>query len=277
MRLGRVRYKGRTYLARASDREIELVRTEDDRPTSDALRDALATADLATLDVIESVDPDDCRVLAPLRSPGKFLAVGLNYVDHAAESATAPPTSPLLFSKASSSIVGPDDDIIVPTDETAQVDYEVELALVIARPCRKVSVAQAADNILGYTVCNDISARDAQFQDGQWHRGKSFDTFGPLGPWIVDGLGGAPDLAITCMLNGEVMQADRTSSMAFSPSEIVAYVSRFMTLLPGDVIATGTPPGVGFARSPAVYLNDGDTLVCEIEGIGQLRNAVVSR
>lgn len=213
---------------------------------------------------------------APLR-PGKIVCVGLNYRDHAEESGQPVPTSPVLFAKLPSSVIGHLDDIVLPRFSD-QVDYEAELAVVIGRRAQKVEVAEALDHVLGYTCLNDVSARDLQFADGQWVRAKSLDTFCPIGPHIVtaDEIPDPQALAIRCVVNGEVVQDSSTKEMVFGVAELVSFISQGITLEPGDVIATGTPPGVGFARTPPVFLQPGDRVRVEIDGVGVLENGVVS-
>lgn len=217
---------------------------------------------------------EDADLLAPLPRPGKIVAIGRNYRDHTREEGVAPPAAPLVFAKWPSSVVGPGADVCWDPALTQQVDYEAELAVVIGRTARNVSSADALDHVLGYTCLNDVSARDIQFGDGQWVRGKSLDTFCPMGPALVtaDEVGDPQDLAISCSVGAERLQDARTSSMFFSVAEIVSYCSRSFTLEAGDVIATGTPGGVGAFRDPPRYLGDGDRVTVEIERIGRLAN-----
>jgi 2-keto-4-pentenoate hydratase/2-oxohepta-3-ene-1,7-dioic acid hydratase in catechol pathway len=216
----------------------------------------------------------DLHVLAPVPRPGKVVAIGRNYPDHAAEEGAIPPASPLVFAKFPSSVVGSGADIRWDPALTAQVDYEAELAVVIGRRARNVTEDDALGHVLGYTCLNDVSARDLQFADGQWVRGKSLDTFCPMGPALVTGdeLGDPDDLDIACLVNGEVLQHDRTSSMFYSVRQIVSHCSQAFTLEPGDVIATGTPGGVGIFRKPPRLLGDGDVVTVAIEGVGELVN-----
>jgi len=184
---------------------------------------------------------------------------------------------PIIFCKFPSAIVGPDAVIRWDPALTRQVDYEAELAVVMGRTARHVSAAEALDYVAGYTLCNDISARDLQFGDGQWVRGKSLDTFCPLGPWLVtrDEIPDPQALAIRCTINGQVMQDSSTSEMIFRVRELIEFCSRAFTLLPGDIIATGTPHGVGHFRKPPAYLKDGDVVTIDIQDIGQLTNRCV--
>jgi 2-keto-4-pentenoate hydratase/2-oxohepta-3-ene-1,7-dioic acid hydratase in catechol pathway len=218
----------------------------------------------------------DVHLLAPLARPSKILCIGLNYLDHCRETGTEPPTSPILFAKYSNALIGPGEPIVYRRSETNEVDYEVELAVVIGRRCRDVSEAAALDYVFGYSIANDISARDAQFADGQWVRGKTFDTFFPLGPWIVtrDEVPDPQALTIRCWVGDRLLQDGSTSDMIFSVAQLIAYLSRTMTLEPGDVLATGTPWGVGFVRDPKVFLRDGDVVRVAIGSIGEMSNPV---
>ncbi len=211
---------------------------------------------------------DDVRLLAPVL-PSKVVAVGRNYADHAREMGAEPPAEPVLFLKPSTAVVGHGDPIAYPVKLTQRVDYEGELAVIIGRLCREVPAAQAAEVIFGYTCANDVTARDLQARDGQWTRAKGFDTFCPLGPWIETDADPA-DLELTTVVNGEVRQQARTSQLLYDVPALVEYVSTVMTLLPGDVLLTGTPAGVG-------PLEDGDEVSVTIENVGSLRNTVVNR
>ena len=219
------------------------------------------------------------RRLAPVL-PGKIVAVGRNYREHAAEEAATMPEAPLLFAKLTSAIVGDGDTISWSSALTSQVDYEAELAVVIGRRSRDIPVGRALDHVLGYTCLNDVSARDLQVRDGQWMRAKSLDTFCPMGPWIVtaDEIPDPAALRVRCQVNGEVRQDASTRDLVHGVAELIAYCSRSFTLDPGDVIATGTPGGVGAFRDPPVFLADGDLVEVQIDAIGTLRNrcAVVS-
>jgi 2,4-diketo-3-deoxy-L-fuconate hydrolase len=223
----------------------------------------------------EPIRFEEANLSAPLHRPGKVVCLGLNYADHAKEAGQDLPEKPLLFSKASTSVIGPGAPIVIPRGEV-NVDYEAELAVVIGRPGRRLTPEQAADIVGGYTCFNDVSERIGQFADGQWFRSKSHDTFAPLGPWVVtpDEIGDPHSLAISCRVNAEVRQESNTSQMVFSIPEIVSYCSAAFTLEPGDIIATGTPPGVGLATGK--WLSPGDEVTIEIEGIGSLTNPVVA-
>ena len=213
----------------------------------------------------EEIPLSSVRLLAPVL-PSKVVAVGRNYVEHAEEMGAEVPEEPLIFLKPSTAVVGPDDPIPHPK-VSQRVEHEGELAIVIGRLARHVRAEEAARYILGFTCANDVTARDLQRKDGQWSRAKGFDGFCPVGPWIETQLD-ASDVAVECRVNGETRQASRTSRLTFGPGELVEYVSAVMTLLPGDVILTGTPAGVG-------PLEPGDTVEVEVEGIGVLRNEVV--
>ena len=217
---------------------------------------------------------DRVRLGPPVPDPGKVVAIGLNYADHVAETGAKMPVAPLVFAKFPSTIVGPGDDITWDRALTDQVDYEAELGVVIGRRARNVSEAEALDHVFGYTCLDDVSARDLQFGDGQWVRGKSLDTFCPIGPWIVtaDEIPDPQALRIECLVNGEALQSSTTANMVFGVRTLIAHCSRAFTLEPGDIIATGTPAGVGSSRSPKRFLKDGDEVVIRIEKIGDLRN-----
>jgi 2-keto-4-pentenoate hydratase/2-oxohepta-3-ene-1,7-dioic acid hydratase in catechol pathway len=221
------------------------------------------------------VHRDQVQLLAPVLRPGKLICVGLNYRDHAAESNMPIPESPVIFSKFTTAVVGSDQPVLLPTTSN-KVDYEAELAVVIGRRAKHVQREQALDYVLGYTCFNDISARDFQFADGQWQRGKSCDTFAPMGPYIAtsDEIRDPHNLSIKLRLNGQTMQDSNTDQLIFGVPELIAFLSETITLEPGDVIATGTPPGVGFARNPPVFLKRGDRMEVEIEGLGALVNTV---
>jgi 2-keto-4-pentenoate hydratase/2-oxohepta-3-ene-1,7-dioic acid hydratase in catechol pathway len=213
-------------------------------------------------------------LLAPIRNPSKIVAFGVNYLDHCHEAGIEPPREPVLFCKFPTSIVGPGEAIEWDPALTARVDYEAELAVVIGRRARHVAPEEAFDVILGYTCANDVTARDLQAGDGQWVRGKSLDTFCPLGPEIVtkDELPDPGRLGITCRVNGRVLQSSSTAKMIFGIPALISFITRAFTLLPGDVILTGTPHGTGAFRRPPVLLRDGDMVEVEIEGVGLLRN-----
>jgi 2-keto-4-pentenoate hydratase/2-oxohepta-3-ene-1,7-dioic acid hydratase in catechol pathway len=219
---------------------------------------------------------EEVNLLAPLPRPTKIVAVGLNYQDHVEETGRKMPEFPVLFSKPPTATIGPEANIIIP-NEVSQIDYEVELGVIIGRGGRNIPVETALDYVGGYTVFNDISARDFQYRDGQWFRGKSFDTFAPMGPVLTlpDQLPDPQNLHLELRLNGEKRQESSTAKMVFTVAELIADISMVLTLEPGDVIATGTPAGVGFIAKPKpVFLQPGDVVEAEIEGIGILRNPV---
>jgi 2-keto-4-pentenoate hydratase/2-oxohepta-3-ene-1,7-dioic acid hydratase in catechol pathway len=217
------------------------------------------------------------RVLAPLLSPGKVICIGLNYRDHAIESGVEPPPEPVVFNKFPQSIAGPDDPVRLPA-VCQQVDYEAELVVVIGKRGKRIPRAAAMQHVAGYTNGNDVSARDWQLQKPgkQWLLGKTPDTFAPIGPWLVtaDEVPHPEDLSIQLRLNGQTMQNSSTRELIFKIDELIAYVSQITTLEPGDLIFTGTPPGVGMARKPPVFLKPGDVCEVEIAGLGVLRNSV---
>jgi 2-keto-4-pentenoate hydratase/2-oxohepta-3-ene-1,7-dioic acid hydratase in catechol pathway len=217
---------------------------------------------------------DILRYLPPV-DPPNILALGLNYWMHVAEGHEQPPERPLLFLKATTSLSAHKRPIVLPEAAPDGSDYEAELGVIIGRLAKNVQVENALDYVFGYTCANDISARDCQIADGQWARGKSFDTYCPIGPYVATELDPG-DLHIQMRLNGQVMQDDSTKSMVFGVAAIVSYLSRGMTLLPGTLILTGTPGGVGNARKPPIFLRPGDLCEVEIEGIGTLQNEVVT-
>jgi 2-keto-4-pentenoate hydratase/2-oxohepta-3-ene-1,7-dioic acid hydratase in catechol pathway len=210
--------------------------------------------------------------------PGKIVCVGLNYLDHIRESGAEPPAEPLIFAKFPSAVIRSGDPIPIDDELTKRVDWEVELAVVIGRTARRVDAADALDYVFGYTVANDVSARDLQFGDGQWVRGKSLDGFCPLGPEVVtsDEIPDPQALALRTTVNGEVVQDSSTSEMVFGVAELIAFCSRSFTLEPGDVLLTGTPWGCGEFMDPPRSLRPGDVVEVSIEGIGTLRNPVVA-
>jgi len=223
----------------------------------------------------QTIPLDEVRLLPPV-SPPNVIAIGLNYRPHAEESKISIPERPVIFLKATTAVCGPDHPIVLPRIAPNEVDYEAELVVVIGKRARHVSEEEALSYVLGYTCGNDVSARDCQLRlDQQWARAKSFDTFAPLGPWIETELD--PDhVRVRTRLNGQVMQDGNTEDMIFPCAYLVSYLSHCMTLLPGTVILTGTPSGVGFARKPPVFLRSGDLVEVELEGIGTLRNPVVA-
>lgn len=224
----------------------------------------------------ELVDTAGVEILAPIPRPPKIVAVGLNYMDHCRETGSEPPKRPLLFAKFPSSVTGHKALIEWREGDTNQVDYEAELAVIIGRRARAVKAADAFEFIFGYTALNDVSARDLQFADGQWVRGKSLDTFCPMGPHIVtrEEVPDPQGLRIVCRVNGEALQDSNTGEMIFDIPALIEYITRSITLESGDVIATGTPSGVGFSRKPPVYLKQGDEVEVYLDRIGSLINRV---
>ncbi len=234
----------------------------------------LAEADAASLPIVEGHP----RLGPPIAGTGKFICIGLNYADHAAESGLEVPPEPVIFMKASSAICGPNDPIIIPRGST-KTDWEVELAVVIGKPAKYVSEAEAMEYIAGYAITNDVSERAFQTERaGQWTKGKSCDNFGQIGPWLVtpDEVADPHNLGMWLKVNGETMQDGSSSTMVYGVAHLVYYLSQFMTLHPGDVISTGTPPGVGLGMTPPRYLKAGDVVELGIEGLGQQRQDVIA-
>ncbi len=223
------------------------------------------------------VPSEDAYWFAPVPRPGKIVCVGLNYRDHAEESGLAVPATPVIFSKFSSCVIAPGEPVVIPRT-SEKVDFEAELAVVIGKHAKNVRGDRAYDYVLGYTVFNDVTARDFQFGDGQWQRGKSCDTFAPMGATIVttDEIPDPHTLRIKLTINGTTMQDSNTSQLIFSVPQIIEFITQSTSLEPGDVIATGTPAGVGFARKPPVFLQAGDVMDIDIEKIGGLGNPVVA-
>lgn len=243
-----------------------------------------ATLDEATLNRLKSLNPNSLpavegepRIGPCVGNIGKFLCIGLNYSDHAAESNLPIPEHPILFFKANSAVVGPNDDVSMPRGST-HTDWEVELGVVIGTTCKYVSEAEALNHVAGYCVVNDVSERHFQTQlSGQWTKGKSCDTFGPTGPWLVtrDEVGDVQNLSMHLDVNGKRMQTGNTNTMIFTVAQIISHLSQMMTLHPGDVISTGTPPGVGMGMKPEpVYLKKGDVMEVHIEKLGHQRQTV---
>jgi 2-keto-4-pentenoate hydratase/2-oxohepta-3-ene-1,7-dioic acid hydratase in catechol pathway len=243
--------------------------------------DALETAEellkRASLRDIErvSVPLSAVSLLAPIPFPPKIICLGLNYFDHASETNSTVPDEPVIFMKPHTAITGPNQKIIKPSF-VKELDYEGELCIVMGKTAKNVTASEAKKHVFGYTVLNDVSARDFQFKDGQWTRGKSFDTFAPTGPCITteNQLKNTGNLTIRTWVNGKLRQNGTTRNMVFNVSQIVHQLSRVMTLEPCDIIATGTPSGVGFAMKPPQYLQNGDVVRIKIEGIGELENAI---
>ena len=227
----------------------------------------IGAIDLSTLPIVSNTT----RLGACVGNVGKFLCIGLNYSDHAAESGLPVPSEPILFSKATSAIVGPNDNVEIPRN-SSETDWEVELGIIIGKKAKYINEDEAEEYIAGYCVVNDVSERAFQIKrEGQWTKGKSCDTFGPTGPYLVtkDEIPDVQNLKMYLDVNGKRMQDGSTNTMIFSAKHIVYYLSQFMSLNPGDVIATGTPPGVGLGMKPPVFLNEGDTMKLGIEGLGE--------
>jgi 2,4-diketo-3-deoxy-L-fuconate hydrolase len=238
--------------------------------------DRLRSLALLPLQDMPAVD-GQVRLGAPFTGVGKFVAIGLNYSDHAAESGMPTPSEPIIFMKSTTCIQGPDDDVMLPKD-SAKTDWEVELGVVIGRTARYVEEAQALDHVAGYLVVNDVSERAYQLErGGTWDKGKGCDTFGPIGPWLVttDEVSDPQDLDMWLEVNGRRVQTGNTRTMIFGVATLVSYCSRFMTLRPGDIITTGTPPGVGMGMKPPTFLKAGDTMRLSIAGLGAQNQKVV--
>jgi 5-carboxymethyl-2-hydroxymuconate isomerase len=269
-----VEVDGRPHVALAGDDGLRAVRGGANVTLSELLALPADQRDAAL--VPDGVVPADARVLAPLR-PASIVCIGLNYLDHVRETGMEAPTRPLVFSKLRSSVIGPGEAIRIDPAVTTQVDWEVELAVVIGRRACRVPVDGALDVVFGYTAANDVSARDVQFGDGQWVRGKSLDTFCPLGPAVVtrDEVPDPQRVALRTRVNGETVQDSTTAEMVFGIAELISFCSHSFTLLPGDVLLTGTPWGCGAFADPPQYLRDGDVVEVDVAGIGTLTNPVV--
>jgi 2-keto-4-pentenoate hydratase/2-oxohepta-3-ene-1,7-dioic acid hydratase in catechol pathway len=242
---------------------------------SPSLLRTLKKADLSALPAA----PKSARLGAPLARTGHFVAIGLNYADHAAETGAAIPKEPIIFSKAPNCLSGPNDDVLMPKG-SKKLDWEVELAVIIGKTCDYVEEKDALGHVFGYALCNDVSEREFQAErGGQWMKGKSGPTFGPLGPWIAtaDEIKDPQKLDMFLDVNGKRMQTGNSSTMIFTVAQIVSYLSQFMVLDPGDVITTGTPPGVGLGMKPPVFLKNGDAIHLGIAGLGEQRQKVVAR
>jgi 2-keto-4-pentenoate hydratase/2-oxohepta-3-ene-1,7-dioic acid hydratase in catechol pathway len=222
----------------------------------------------------ERVALADVNLLAPIK-PVNVLCIGQNYKAHVEEGGDKLPKAPILFMKTTTAVIGPNEPIVIPKIAPTEIDYEAELALVIGKTARNVPESQALDYVLGYTCAHDVSARDCQRNDGQWVRAKSFETFCPVGPWLETELNPL-NVRVQGRLNGQTMQDASTALMIFSIPFLISYFSRGMTLLPGTLLLTGTPAGVGFARKPPVFLKPGDVFEVEVEGVGSLKNAVTA-
>jgi 2-keto-4-pentenoate hydratase/2-oxohepta-3-ene-1,7-dioic acid hydratase in catechol pathway len=271
MRIARIEHQGRPVLATERDGELLVA---DAGPST--LMELITAGDLAALEAAQARPGDDQpRLLAPLVPP-KVVAIGLNYLDHIRETGLAHPERPIVFAKFPSSVIGPGEPIVVDRAICERADWEVELGVVIGRRLRNVSAADGLAGVFGYTVGNDVSARDIQFGDGQWVRGKSLDSFCPVGPVVVtaDEIPDPQALALSTRVNGELVQDSSTAEMIFGVAELIEFCSQSFTLEPGDLILTGTPWGCGEFMDPKRSLQDGDLVECEIESVGKLSNPV---
>lgn len=285
MRLVTFTHQGQRRLgARSGDSIIDLSAADPSIPS--AMKEFLEAGDSAVSRAravinsgMHAISATDVTIHAPIDNPEKIICIGLNYADHAAESGMPIPDEPIVFSKYASSIVGPDENIVAPS-ASSQVDYEVELVVVIGKRGRNISEDDALDHVAGYMVGHDVSARDYQLEKpgAQWMMGKTFDTFAPIGPDLVttDDVPDPHNLGIRCILNGETVQDSNTSQLIFGVPKLIAYLAHVFTLTPGDLIFTGTPPGVGMGREPQLWLKQGDQVICEIDGLGRLENPVIS-
>jgi 2-keto-4-pentenoate hydratase/2-oxohepta-3-ene-1,7-dioic acid hydratase in catechol pathway len=241
-------------------------------------QDMLSVIATGTLPVLAGprYDLASIKLLAPIPRPPKFICVGMNYRDHAREAGVEIPSIPTIFSKFSNVVIGPGAPIVLPKNST-RPDYEAEFAFVIGRGGRHIPAARALDHVFGYTIVNDVSARDHQTTTSQWLISKSFDTFAPMGPWIVtrDEIADPHALDLSLEIGGDVLQHSNTRELVFGVPALIEYLSSVVTLEPGDIVATGTPSGVGFARKPPRYLRPGDEVIIRIQGIGELRNPVI--
>jgi len=272
MRLVTFEHEGRIAVGRRTGEEIRPTGFTSMIEAIEAGPDALGAA------LGSSIPLGQCRVLAPIPRPGKLLFSGLNYRSHTEENPAAVlPTSPQFFAKLPSAVIGPDEPIVLPAPEI-QVDYEVELAVVIGKQARGLPPDTALSSVFGYTVVNDVSARDVQFRDNQITTGKGYDTFCPMGPEIVlaDEIPDPQALQVRSYVNGEPRQSSPTSDMLFSVRVLLAFISAHITLYPGDIVATGTPAGVGTFRRPPTFLRPGDTVVVDVDRIGRLSNPVAA-
>jgi 2-keto-4-pentenoate hydratase/2-oxohepta-3-ene-1,7-dioic acid hydratase in catechol pathway len=280
MRYAHIRSTGTPLAAVVDERVVPLAGHLDGIGTLDELiaagPEAWARAEAVAGNGGESAALADVELAAPLSTPSKILCVGLNYHDHCEETGMAVPERPLLFAKFPSALTGPGQPVVWPEGLTDQVDWEVELAVVIGRRLKAAGADEVMDSIFGYTAANDVSARDLQFSDGQWTRGKSIDTFCPLGPVVVtaDEYGSPHGRSLSTRVNGEPVQDSSTDRMIFDVATILSFASQALTLEPGDLVLTGTPAGCGGFRSPQVFLRPGDVVEVEVEGIGVLSNPI---
>ena len=285
MRLVTFTHQGQRRLgARSGDSIIDLSAADPSIPSTmkeflEAGDNAISRAQAVIDGGTHAISATNVTIHAPIDNPEKIICIGLNYADHAAESSMPIPDEPIVFSKYASSIIGPDENIVAPS-ASSQVDYEVELVVVIGKSGRNISEEDALNHVAGYMVGHDVSARDYQLEKpgAQWMMGKTFDTFAPIGPDLVT-THDVPDphnLGIRCILNGKTVQDSNTSQLIFDVPKLIAYLTHVFTLAPGDLIFTGTPHGVGMGREPQLWLKHGDRVICEIDGLGRLENPVVS-
>jgi 2-keto-4-pentenoate hydratase/2-oxohepta-3-ene-1,7-dioic acid hydratase in catechol pathway len=281
MRIGRIQHNGTQEFAVSGNdgRWVRLSQLGLDYPDTEALiADAQGIRSVLGSHRVDGVEVADDAFECPIVRPSKMLAVGLNYASHAKETGATLPERPLIFAKYPNSLTGPFADVEIGPRVTEQADYEVELAVIIGRVAKGVSESDALDYVFGYAVANDVSARDWQRSDGQFSRSKSADTFCPIGPWITtaDEFDGPDGFGLSSTVNGEPRQSGVTSDMIFSTAQIISYLSATVTLNPGDVILTGTPPGVGLGFTPPRFLTAGDVVECSIPGLGSIRNRFVA-
>ena len=284
MRLVSFEHGGERRLgARSADLIVDLNRADPGIPLDlkaflSAGPDMLPLAARAIESGLFAIRASEVRILAPIPDPDKIICIGLNYADHAAETKMEVPPEPVVFAKYATALIGPGDAIRIPPT-SSKVDYEAELVAVIGKAGRDISEADALGHVAGYTVGHDVSARDYQLEKpaGQWLLGKTFDTFAPLGPDFVtaDEIADPHALRVRCLLNGLTVQEGCTDQLIFRIERLIAYLSHVFTLSPGDLLFTGTPPGVGMGRTPPLWLKPGDTVVCEVDGVGRLENPVV--
>lgn len=243
------------------------------------------TINQETIEIIKNTDSNKLpeiskktRIGACVSNPQKFIGIGLNYSDHAEETGMKPPKEPIIFIKANSCISGPNDNVIIPNN-SLKTDWEIELGIIIGKKAKYIAEKESFNHIFGFCIVNDISEREFQLErSGQWDKGKGSDTFGPIGPYIVtkDEIANVQNLNLKLKVNGKIMQEGNTKKMIFGVEYIVSYLSNFMTLYPGDIITTGTPPGVGMAKKPEVFLKPGDEMILEIDGLGFQKQKVIS-
>ncbi len=270
------------YHLRDQDRKLQVGTLKGDSTvvalnTEGTARDVIRDAAAHSLEEGASYRLDEVKLLSPLTDPEKIICIGLNYHDHVIESNMQVPKVPVLFPKYNNCLTGHGDEVVIPA-EVSQCDYEVELAVVIGKTAKRVPLESAMDYVFGYTVLNDVSARDIQLSEPQWTRGKAIDGFAPTGPWIVtsDEIENPGNLGISLKLNGETMQNSNTKELIFDIPYLVSFLSNTITLQPGDIISTGTPPGVGMGKKPQVWLKPGDVVEATVEVIGTLRNTFVA-